>query len=217
MGQARNINIDGFKLKKLIIAKADARNITEACEILGIAGSTISDAYLTNRISSKTSNMLENHGIYLCDYISDVALPVRKNSKECKVKRLSNTLLIDKDKFRNILTDKTGTFRLSDISIELGFGATYISQVSIKEAIPKSLAILLESKYGISYDEYKKEEPCEEIADTSEIDQNNDINNSDIQDLKNEISLMKDLIFKLGQINMDILNEIKELRNDWRN
>ena len=96
---------------------------------------------------------------------------------------------IDSDKLRGIIHSR-GYYAM-DMSLEMGYGISTLSQTIRRGNITNAMAYMLESKYGIKYEDYapKKEEPVIEKPTT------------ETEVISKDEALLKTIISQLGALN----------------
>ena len=132
------------------------------------------------------------------------SLPGRKVVKVRK--RTVNVLPIDGDKLRELIFSKG---YITDISEELGYGKTYLTQVCKGRKITQTAALLLDKLYGIKYEDYKPEVKIEKpVQETMPISETVIVNKTELQ--------LKTIISQLAELNNGLTAIYQKLEDFWK-
>ena len=113
----------------------------------------------------------------------------------------AKSMPIDRDKLRGIIQSR-GRYAM-DMSLEMGYGISTFSQAIRRGNVTNAMAYMLESKYGIKYEDYapKKEEPVIEKPTT------------ETEVISKDEALLKTIISQLAEIN----NNLKAINSQMEN
>ena len=118
-------------------------------------------------------------------------------------KRTVNVLPIDRDKLRELIFSKGN---ITDISEELGYSRTYLTQACRGRQITQTAALLLDNLYGIKYEDYKPEEKIEKPAqETMPISETVIVTKTELQ--------LKTIISQLAELNNGLTAIYQKLGN----
>ena len=140
-----------------------------------------------------------------------VANPVRRDVRISNIRKevvkvsRTKTMPIDGGKLRGLIHNKG--FYMMDMSLEMGYGISTLSQAIRRGNITNAMAYMLDNKYGIKYEDYapKKEEPViEKPATETEV-------------ISKGEALLKTIVAQLGALNnslVAILTKLNEIDAD---
>ena len=111
----------------------------------------------------------------------------------------AKSMPIDGGKLRGIIQSR-GRYAM-DMSLEMGYGISTLSQAIRRGNVTYAMAYMLESKYGIKYEDYKKEEPVIEKPTT------------ETEVISKDEALLKTIISQLAEIN----NNLKAINSQLEN
>lgn len=102
----------------------------------------------------------------------------------------AKSMPIDGGKLRGIIQSK-GYYAM-DMSLEMGYGISTLSQAIRRGNITYAMAYMLESKYGIKYEDYKPEEKKEPATEKP---------TTETEVISKDEALLKTIISQLGALN----------------